>query len=98
MLRGRHPEWFGAEAAYTPLIATGARAENVVAFTRAAHVATIVPRWPYKVDDSWSATSIELPDGRWRNSLTGDELDGGRLRVQLLLRRFPVALLTKESD
>ncbi len=29
------PEWFGADAGYTPLLATGARAENTIAFMRA---------------------------------------------------------------
>jgi (1->4)-alpha-D-glucan 1-alpha-D-glucosylmutase len=97
-LRGAHPEWFGAEAGYTPLLATGSRAENLVAFLRASRVATIVPRWPLKVGDNWSSTSIELPPGPWRNRLTGDMVDGGRTRVQSLMQRFPVALLTKESD
>ena len=97
-LRGQHPEWFGADAGFTPLPSSGARAENVVGFLRGAHVATIVPRWPYKVGDNWSTTSIELPAGQWRNRLTGEVLDGGRLRVRSLLRRFPVALFVKESD
>lgn len=97
-LRGRRPEWFGADAGYTPLLASGPRAEHVVGFMRGARVATIVPRWPYKVGDNWSSTSIELPAGQWLNAFTGDMVDGGRLRVQALVRRFPVALLTKESD
>lgn len=97
-VRGKHPEWFGADAAYTPMLATGARAENVVSFLRGGSVAVIVPRWPHKVGDSWGSTSIELPAGKWRNTLTGDGLDGGRLRMQAVLRRFPVALLIKESN
>ena len=97
-LRSRHPEWFGADAAYTPLIASGGRAENLVGLLRGGHVAAIVLRWPLKVDSNWGATSIELPPGRWRNTLTGDLIDGGRQRAQGLLRRFSVALLIKESD
>jgi len=97
-LRSRHPEWFGADAAYAPLLASGARAENLVGLLRGGRVAAIVPRWPLKVDSNWGATSIELPLGRWRNMLTGEAVNGGRQRTQALLRRFPVALLMKESD
>jgi (1->4)-alpha-D-glucan 1-alpha-D-glucosylmutase len=95
-LRGRRPECFGVEAGYTALLAAGPRAENVVGFMRGSLVAAIVPRWPYKVGDSWGSTNIDLPSGQWRNVLTGDVQDGGLLRVQGLLRRFPVALLSKE--
>jgi (1->4)-alpha-D-glucan 1-alpha-D-glucosylmutase len=97
-LRGRRPEWFGADAPYTPLPATPSRSEHLVAFLRGTHVATVVPRWPMKVGNSWGGTSLDLPGGQWRNVLTGDVVNGGRLRVQGLLQRFPVALLTKESD
>ena len=96
-LRAQHREWFDAGAAYTPMLATGARAENLVAFLRAGHVAAVVPRWPLKVGDSWGATTIELPSGQWRNILTGDQFEGGRLRAQVILRRFPVALLVMDE-
>jgi (1->4)-alpha-D-glucan 1-alpha-D-glucosylmutase len=97
VLRGRRPEWFGPDAPYTPLPANQSRSEHLVAFLRGAHVAAIVPRWPMKLGESWGGTSLELPGGEWRNVLTGDVVSGGRLRVQALLHRFPVALLTKES-
>ena len=98
MVRSKHPDWFGAEAAYVPLRATGARAENVVGFLRGGQIATVVPRWPLKLGESWGATSIEIPAGRWRNVLTGDEIEGGRVRVQSILRRFLVALLIQRSQ
>jgi (1->4)-alpha-D-glucan 1-alpha-D-glucosylmutase len=97
-LRQSHPEWFGPEATYTAVSAIASRNEHLVAYLRGPHVATIVPRWPMKLGDSWGGTSIELPAGEWRNVLTGDVLNGGRMRVQALLHRFPVALLIKESD
>jgi (1->4)-alpha-D-glucan 1-alpha-D-glucosylmutase len=97
-LRNGHPEWFDADAAYTPLMVAAGRAENLVAFLRGGRVATIVPRWPLKLGDNWGATTIELPAGQWRNALTSETVGGGRLRVQALLHRFPVALLVKESD
>jgi (1->4)-alpha-D-glucan 1-alpha-D-glucosylmutase len=97
-LRNKHPEWFGSEAGYSPVAVTGARAENMIAFMRASNVAVFVPRWPLKVGDNWGSTTVELPAGRWRNALADVVVDGGRMRVQLLLQRFPVAILTKESD
>jgi (1->4)-alpha-D-glucan 1-alpha-D-glucosylmutase len=97
-LRGRRPEWFGPDAPYTPLPATSSRNEHLVAFLRGTHVAAIAPRWPMKLGNSWGGTSLDLPRAQWRNVLTGDVVNGGRLRVQALLHRFPVALLTKESE
>jgi (1->4)-alpha-D-glucan 1-alpha-D-glucosylmutase len=96
-VRGSHPEWFGADAAYVPLMANGSKAEHMVGYLRGTDVATIVPRWPLKLGENWGSTSVELPHGRWKNVLTGDTVTGGRWRVQALLEHFPVALLTKES-
>ncbi len=97
MLRKSHPEWFGPEANYTPLYASGTTAEHLVAFLSGDRVATIVPRWPLKLGDSWGGSTIELPSGHWKNLLTGDVVSGGRLRVQAILQRFPVALLQMED-
>jgi (1->4)-alpha-D-glucan 1-alpha-D-glucosylmutase len=96
--RAGHPEWFGADAAYTPLLANGAKSEHMVGYLRGTAVATIVPRWPLKLGESWSGTTVELPQGPWKNILTGDVVAGGRLRLQGLLQRFPVALLTRELN
>jgi (1->4)-alpha-D-glucan 1-alpha-D-glucosylmutase len=38
---------------------------------------------------------LDLPAGRWRNELTGDELEGGRVSLATLMARFPVALLAR---
>jgi (1->4)-alpha-D-glucan 1-alpha-D-glucosylmutase len=97
-LRREQPAWFGAEAAYTPMMAEGPKRQHVLAYLRAGMVATVVPRWTLKLGDSWSSTAIELPQGRWKNRLTGDVVQGGRTRVHTLLERFPVALLTKEAE
>jgi len=97
-LRQEHPEWFGATSGYTPVLAEGPKSEHLVAFLRGDHVATIVPRWTLKLGSSWAGTTLQLPPGRWTNRLTGDQVQGSRLRVQTLLERFPVALLTKETE
>ncbi len=97
-LRREKPEWFGADADYTPLLAEGAKKEHAVAFLRAGCVATVVPRWNVRRGLAWTGTAIGLPQGRWRNVLTGDAFPGGRALMQNLLQRFPVALLAKEAD
>jgi len=96
-LRREHPECFGPAADYTPLMATGRRADHVVAFLRAGRIAAIVPRWSLKLAGNWSGTSIHLPKGRWKNLLTHDQLNGGELSVKTVLQRFPVALLQLEE-
>ncbi|HEY2860206.1 MAG TPA: malto-oligosyltrehalose synthase [Terracidiphilus sp.] len=97
-LRRDHPEWFGADAAYEPLGAIGMKAAHAVAWIRAGRVATVAPRWPVKLGDSWAGTTLTLPEGRWKNELTSETISGGRVRVQALLRSFPVALLVRTPE
>ncbi len=98
IMRRDHPEWFGQDASYEPLAANGVKAAHVVGFVRAGRVAVIVPRWNLKRGDSWAGSTIDVPESSWRNVLTGDFLRGGRLRIQSLLTRFPVALLEIVSE
>jgi (1->4)-alpha-D-glucan 1-alpha-D-glucosylmutase len=93
-VRKEHPEWFGVKAAYEPVKAEGAESERVIAFRRGENVMTIVPRWT-KAGGEWGETAIEIPVGRWANRLTGTEIAGGRVRMEALLKEFPVALLTR---
>jgi (1->4)-alpha-D-glucan 1-alpha-D-glucosylmutase len=97
-LRSEKPEWFGPDAAYTPLLTEGPKKEHLVGYMRGDSVVTLVSRWNLKLGGSWSATTVELPQRRWKNILTGDPVAGGRLRVQSLLHRFPIALLIKETE
>lgn len=96
-LRNRKPEWFGEQAAYRPIEASGAKAEHVVAYLRGESVLTCVPRWNALLGGEWGETVIEAPAGRWTNELTGDVLEGGQVRIGSLLQRFPVALLTRQA-
>ena len=95
-LRKEHPQWFGADAAYEPLEVSGRRREHAIAYMRGGHTITIVPRLTLGIDGAWGDTSIVLPEGVWTNRLTGEEFPGGPLRMDLLLRQFPVALLVQE--
>jgi (1->4)-alpha-D-glucan 1-alpha-D-glucosylmutase len=97
-LRRKNPEWFGADAGYTPIEADGPKKEHAVAFLRGDRVATLVPRWNVKLGGSWGGTTIDLPNFLWRNVLTGETTTGGRLRIQTLLQSFPVALFVREGN
>jgi (1->4)-alpha-D-glucan 1-alpha-D-glucosylmutase len=79
------------------MIADGLKSDHLVGYLRGKHVAVIVPRWPLRLGGRWAATTIEVPPGKWSNVLTRETVAGGRLRVQSLLQRFPVALLTREA-
>lgn len=96
-LRREHPEWFNAEAAYTPLGVEGAKSEHVIAFQRSDAVVTLVPRWIVRLNGAWGGTTVQLPEGQFRNVLTCELISGGRQRVQTILKRFPVALLVREA-
>lgn len=71
------------DGAYAPL-ATGA---NIVAFRRGENVLVAVPRLAM----SGVTPEFDLPEGSWRNMLTGSSVTRG----EPLFRQFPVALLVK---
>jgi (1->4)-alpha-D-glucan 1-alpha-D-glucosylmutase len=97
--RRSRPQAFGeGEAArYRPLTATGRRADHVLAFQRGQEVVAVVPRLVLALGGEWADTSLELPAGRWRNALTGEDV-AGRVRLPQLLARFPVALLVRRAN
>jgi (1->4)-alpha-D-glucan 1-alpha-D-glucosylmutase len=97
MLRRERPEWFGADAAYSPLAVSGSKADHVIAYARCNNVVTIVPRLTTKVMDAWRDTSVMLPEGTWTNRLTGAAMEGGQVPMRSLVREFPVALLVREG-
>ena len=43
----------------------------------------------------WGESRIALPEGRWRDALTGVEHEGGMLPLAVLLEDWPVALLVR---
>jgi (1->4)-alpha-D-glucan 1-alpha-D-glucosylmutase len=94
-LRRRRPRAFGPEGDYEPLRTRGERADYAVGFTRGGEVAVVVPRLVLRLGGDWQGTTVELPAGPWRNGLTGEEVDGGNRPIADLLKRFPVALLTR---
>ena len=94
-VRNRYPQCFGLEAGYESLRADGAMAAHVVAFARTApdgtRVVAVAPRLPGRaLAHGWQDTSLVLPDGAWRDTLTGRAATDGALAT--LLDPLPVAL------
>src|SRR5579883_2662778 len=90
--RNSRPRSFGAEGNYQPLWASGPKASHVIAFQRGSDVITIVPRLVASLD-TWDGTVIEIPEGRWRNPFTDCVIESGKIEIESLLAKFPVALL-----
>jgi (1->4)-alpha-D-glucan 1-alpha-D-glucosylmutase len=81
---------------YRPISAAGAKADHVVAFSRGGRAVTIAPRFPLKLGGAWDHTSIALPSGEWLSQLTGERC-AGEIMLRDVLRRFPVAFLSREN-
>ncbi|MDX6274772.1 MAG: (1-_4)-alpha-D-glucan 1-alpha-D-glucosylmutase [Frankiales bacterium] len=92
-LRTSQPTAFGPDGAYVPLLATGARADHVVAFSRGGRAVCVVPRWTRRIGP-WADTALALPAGIWRDVITGRE-HWGEVGLGALLEAFPVALLSR---
>ncbi|HVF20014.1 MAG TPA: malto-oligosyltrehalose synthase [Mycobacteriales bacterium] len=97
-LRRERPEAFGTDGDYRPLRADGPLAEHCVAFCRGDSVVTVATRLPRAVDAGWSGTTLALPDGSWRDLLTGRATSGGHQPLDELVGSFPVALLAREVE
>ena len=96
-LRRGHPDWFCG--GYAPLRATGPAARHAVAFGRGPAI-TVATRLPtgLRHRGGWADTALELPEGRWRNVLTGATHTGSRLLLSDLTERLPVALLVPAAE
>jgi (1->4)-alpha-D-glucan 1-alpha-D-glucosylmutase len=94
-LRRRNPGAF-EEGGYIPLATEGRRAEHALGYVRGDSVAVVVPRFPLRLAGNWQSSTVALPEGGWRNHLTGERVHGGAVGLAGLLQRFPVALLSRE--
>jgi (1->4)-alpha-D-glucan 1-alpha-D-glucosylmutase len=97
-LRRQRPEWLGRKSAHLPMAVDGPKKEHLVAYLRGENVAVIAPRWSAKLAGNFGATTVALPEGSWNDVLTDESFEGGALRAQNLLKRFPVALLTRNGE
>jgi (1->4)-alpha-D-glucan 1-alpha-D-glucosylmutase len=96
-LRRDHPDWFGGSC--TPLRAEGPAARHAVAFARgggsqAITVATRLPAGLRRIG-GWAQTVLPLPEGTWRDVLTGATHPGPQVPLSALTQPLPVALLVR---
>jgi (1->4)-alpha-D-glucan 1-alpha-D-glucosylmutase len=94
-VRRRFPEAFGENGSYRALDVNGEKAAHGIAFIRGESCITIAPRLLIGLDNDWQETFVRLPGQTWENVLTGEKWEGGDVRLDALLARFPVALLVK---
>jgi (1->4)-alpha-D-glucan 1-alpha-D-glucosylmutase len=101
-LRSRHPECFAVGSGYRALSATGAKAAHAVAFARTTAagedgVVAVAPRLVLGLAGDWEDTSLQLPDGRFKDVLDGHRIFTGEVSLAELLGPFPVGLLERTS-
>lgn len=96
-VRRERPGCFvGPDAGYVPLPASTG---NAIAFARTdagvPGAVTIATRLALSLErlGGWGTHTVALPEGRWRDALTGREVDGGVVGLAGLLATLPVALL-----
>ncbi len=87
-----------AEGDYRPVAASGPGAEHVLAFARRAgpdEIVTIVSRFGLTEGSSSGETRVPLPEGTWRDLLSGRTLSGGAsgVSVRELFADLPVAVV-----
>ncbi|RLV57375.1 malto-oligosyltrehalose synthase [Aeromicrobium phragmitis] len=94
-LRRDRPELFHG---YRALRAEGPAAGHVLAFSRSDDLVAVTTRLPLGLERAggWGDTALDLADGDWTDVFTRDIGPGGRRRLADLLRRYPVALLTRQ--
>ncbi|MDO5535161.1 MAG: malto-oligosyltrehalose synthase [Propionibacteriaceae bacterium] len=96
-LRRRIPDAFvGPDAAYRPLPSSTGHA---LCFARGEdpQVVTVASRLYRDITKQQGFTehSVVLPEGTWRDILTGTEFSGGNVLLAELLNRYPCAVLEK---
>ncbi len=97
-LRARQavPDTLTPGAPYEPLPAP----PHLLAFARGGDAITVATRLPVGLERAggWRDTTLDLPSGRWRDTITGRTWAGGTQRVGALLGTLPVALLLRTSS
>ncbi len=94
MLRKELPEVFGDRGDYQPLVGTS---RHLVGFLRGGEVATLVTRAANRLDvaGGWGEATVTLPEGLWRDELSGVLHGGAENRCADVFAQRPVALLRR---
>ena len=96
-LRKERREAFGPGADYRPVVVIGSKAKHVVAAQRGEDIVGVAPLQTMYLASGWSDTTLTLPEGTWKNELTGQSLIGGEVKLTVLFKEFPVALLSRQK-
>jgi len=97
--RAHAPAFVGPQAGYVPVPTSTSAA---LAFARSADgepvAVTVVTRLALALErlGGWGEHTVVLPEGVWRDVLTGREVPGGAVRLAELLHALPVALLVRD--
>jgi (1->4)-alpha-D-glucan 1-alpha-D-glucosylmutase len=92
-LRAQCPHLFGAESSYRPIDLPGA--DRLIAYAQGEEAIVLAPRFVLREGRTFPGVHIDLPGGAWRNVLTGESAQG-RVAMDTIFARFPVALLRRE--
>ena len=85
------------EGRYLPVLAHGEAAEHIIAFLRGENVLVAVARWTVRLDEKgWGETTLTLPDGTWRDRISGASWTGTAAAADLFTE-LPVALLERSD-
>ncbi len=98
-LRAERPALF-AEGGYDPLPVAGEDAAHAAGFLRTRgddQLVVLASLHPglREGDDSRLRAEARLPEGRWRDALTGREVDGGSVALSDLFDPLPVAVMVR---
>ncbi len=93
-LRRELRDAFADSGDYQPLVGTS---RHLVGFVRGGQVAVLATRAARRLDvvGGWGDATFALPDGLWRDELTGDMHGGADNRCADVLATYPVALLRR---
>ena len=95
-LRRDLPDAF-VDGDYRPVIAEGSAASHLVAFLRGGDVFVAVSRWTVKLAETgWGDTTVTLPEGLWKDRLTG-RTHAGTPAATELFAELPVVLLERSD-
>lgn len=99
-VRRAHPDSF-LHGGYEPVLANGDAGDHVLAFRRGSNgedIVVAVTRWTVRLAETgWGNTVLPLPEGTWKDTLTGAVADGPTSAAQLFAE-LPVVLLERHHD
>ena len=96
--RREHPEIF-LEGSYQAVFAVGEAKDHLVGIARGDHAIALATRLPLALETrgGWGETTVQLPDGTWRDRLTGRTFSG-TAAVADVFAELPCALLMKSDE